>query len=149
MIIACICTGNTCRSPMLAALLERELAQRGLDADHQVVSAGVAARGGEPANGFAVTCLAEHGIDLGRHVSRNVLDLDLAAIGLFLCMGSNHGHALLELGVDRERIMVVRGEAGGVPDPFGSDLATYRATGAVLTEVAREVARTLQERSDG
>ncbi|MDA3961177.1 MAG: low molecular weight phosphatase family protein [Planctomycetota bacterium] len=144
MDIACVCTGNTCRSPMLAALLRRELAQRGLDGGYQVTSAGVAAGTGDPATGHAVTCMAERGIDISSHASQNVMNIEPLSVGLFLCMGNHHGHMLLELGVPAERIVVVGGDRGGVPDPYGGDLATYSATAAVLAEAARDVAQSLQ-----
>ena len=44
MMIVCVCTGNTCRSPMAAALLRRELDRVGRP-DVQVESAGLAADG--------------------------------------------------------------------------------------------------------
>ena len=69
--ILVVCTGNVCRSPMGAALLQHALAAqpeplRSLE----VLSAGVASRTGEPASPNAVTALKKVGIDLKGHVSR-------------------------------------------------------------------------------
>lgn len=53
-----VCTGNTCRSPMAAALTRAELARRGWT--HVTVqSAGTGAVAGHPASEHAVTILAE------------------------------------------------------------------------------------------
>ena len=54
-----VCTGNTCRSPMAAALMRRALDKRGRS-DIIVESAGLAADG-SPASGNAVAAMAEQG----------------------------------------------------------------------------------------
>lgn len=53
-----ICTGNTCRSPMAAAIFQR------LRPDVEAASAGLSAAGGEPANANAVAAMAEMGLDI-------------------------------------------------------------------------------------
>lgn len=149
MRILCVCTGNTCRSPMLAALLERALAERGAEG-HEILSAGVAASdGGEP-SAHAVACMRDRGLDLSGHRSRNVLGHDLTSIDAFLVMGAHHGHALQELGVPSERIIVVGGE-GGVPDPFGGERAEYETCARSLEAAAADIAEmmTRRERGDG
>jgi protein-tyrosine-phosphatase len=121
MRICCVCTGNTCRSPMLAALLRRALAGSG----HEVLSAGVAARPGQPASPHARTCMAARGLDLADHRSRGLDAGLLAGCDCFLCLTPGHAQALQELGVDPARTTVVDQADGGVPDPYGGDLACY------------------------
>ena len=48
MTIVFVCTGNTCRSPMAAALMRQVLDKRGRR-DIMVTSAGLAAAAGQPA----------------------------------------------------------------------------------------------------
>ena len=48
-----LCTGNTCRSPMAAAILQRILKEKG-DTTSEVISAGLQALDGLPANPNAV-----------------------------------------------------------------------------------------------
>ena len=64
-----VCTGNICRSPMAEVLLRARLAERGVDA--RVSSAGTLAWGG-PATGNASLAVAELGVDLGGHLSRQL-----------------------------------------------------------------------------
>lgn len=145
MQIACICTGNTCRSPMLEALLKDALAKAGVDA--AVSSAGVAAQPGAAASAHSVTCMAERGLDIRSHKATNASQLDLGAIDMFWCMSTNHAMALFDAGVPQERLFVCNGNKGGVPDPFGGDLTEYRHCADVLETCAAEIATALSEQS--
>src|SRR5256884_5706638 len=64
--ILLVCTGNICRSPLAAALLERALNERGLDAI-AVSSAGTGAWGGAPVSEGAYLVGLERGVDLSGH----------------------------------------------------------------------------------
>lgn len=69
-LIAFICRGNTCRSPLAAALAGRALFQAGLDAYIGVASAGVAVdRAGAPADPRAVKVAGRHGLVLAGHAA--------------------------------------------------------------------------------
>ena len=69
VVILFVCTGNTCRSPMAAALLRHHL---GVDATIEVASVGTIGWNGYPATPHAVAVLAERGIDLSAHISRKI-----------------------------------------------------------------------------
>ena len=66
-----LCTGNTCRSPMAAAILKEILTKKG-DTASEVVSAGLQTLDGLPANPNAVAAMKEWGVDLSGHRSRQV-----------------------------------------------------------------------------
>lgn len=87
-----VCTGNTCRSPIAAALLARCLEEHRLSAD--VASAGTLGWSQRPATGHARTVAAERGLDLGEHVSRRIepshLDVDLV-----IAMTRDHAGAVI------------------------------------------------------
>src|SRR5207249_11290602 len=63
-----VCTGNICRSPLAAALLERALKEHGLDVN--VTSAGTGAWDGAPASEGAYLVGLERGLDLSGHRAR-------------------------------------------------------------------------------
>ena len=67
-----VCHANLCRSPMAAALLAQRMPE------WQVLSAGIAARDGAPADPRACAALRAHGLDLAAHRAR-LLDAALCA----------------------------------------------------------------------
>ena len=142
MKILCLCTGNTCRSPMLSALLRSALDRRGLQSV-VVDSAGTGAGNGQPASEEAIACLASQGLDLSRHRSRHVGGVDLAGYDRILCMTSSHAAFVRSNGVPPDRIAVVNAEQGGVPDPFGGSAADYELCCRVLERAAAAVANGL------
>src|ERR1043165_5756507 len=135
MKILCVCTGNTCRSPMLATLLRGLVAQRGIEGV-QVESAGTGAGDGEPATPQAVSTMAGFGLDLRGHRSRHVGGVDLGGVDRVLCMTSSHAAYIRSLGVPAARIQVVNADHGGVPDPFGGTLADYELCARTLERFA-------------
>lgn len=147
MRILCVCTGNTCRSPMLAALLAAALARRGLAA--AVESAGLAAADGAPASVGACRALARRGLDLATHRSRPVAALDLGQYHRIYALTPRHALFLRAQGVPPERLAVVAAEQGGVPDPFGGDDEAYEAIAALLAAEAERLADELQSLAAG
>lgn len=133
--VLCVCSGNTCRSPMLQTLLRAVLAdaKRG---DIQVESAGTDAGSGDPASAGAQAAMERRGLSLADHGSRHVQTLDLRRYDRFLCMTSAHAAAIRSLGVPAQRISVVNADHGGVPDPWGGDDRAYEATAQVLEQAA-------------
>ncbi len=110
-----VCTGNTCRSPIAAALAQ----DRGIPA----ASAGVAAQRGDGAAPYAVRALqSARGLDLHDHAPRDVADLNLNDFDQIVAMDATVARRLrTEHDVDAERLAT-----WAVPDPYGSPLADYR-----------------------
>ncbi len=75
-----ICVGNICRSPMGERMLRAQLPR------HKILSAGLGAVVGSPADETAVRVAAEVGIDLGGHVARQLTAELGAAYELILVM---------------------------------------------------------------
>ena len=132
-----VCTGNTCRSPMAAALLRALLDKRG-GINIMVSSAGIAAAEGDPATPEAAAVLREKGLDLSGHRSRRVTAEDVRRADIIVTMSPSHALALQSLGADAERIRVWT-----VPDPFGGGLAVYRRTRDTLEQEAARLAEEL------
>jgi protein-tyrosine-phosphatase len=142
MNLLCVCTGNTCRSPMLMTLLRGLVASRGLE-QVRVESAGTGASPGEPASAQAVATMAGFGLDLRAHRSRHVQDVAIATFDRVLCMTSSHAAFVRSLGVPAARISVVNAEHGGVPDPYGGTAADYELCARVLERCALDLVPTL------
>jgi protein-tyrosine-phosphatase len=142
MKILCVCTGNTCRSPMLMTLLRGLVAQRGLD-HVQIDSAGTGAGEGEPATSQAIATMTGFGLTLNGHRSRHVTNIDVASYDRVLCMTSSHAAFIRSLGVPATRITVVNADQGGVPDPFGGTAADYELCARTLERYAVALVPTL------
>lgn len=130
--ILCVCYGNTCRSPMLQALLSRELKSRGVEAE--VESAGMLDEAGAPANENAIICMKERGIDITDHLSRGISNLDLSAYDKIVCL-INAAPLLIGKGALPEKVKVVE-----VENPYEKDLEAYRACANALALIAKKLA---------
>ena len=120
-----VCTGNTCRSPMAAALLRRALDKRGRE-DILVESAGLAAGAAAPASEYALAAAAEIGLDLSGHLSRPFTPALAAGAARIVAMTAGHAAVLTgRFAVPPRKVIV---PSGGIPDPFGGTLADYRRT---------------------
>ena len=141
-----VCTGNTCRSPMAAAIARRIIAEEGIGGV-TVGSAGTAAWPGAPASGGALRAAARAGLDLGSHESVLLTEEIVGSSGLVLCMSSTHLGRVLELGGEGHAYLLsqLAGSRGDVEDPFGGEDEVYGSTfeqlralvGAVLTGAGR------------
>lgn len=114
-----VCTGNTCRSPMAAALFGEFLRARGAR-DWSVDSAGLSAVSGEPVAENAVAAAAERGLSLEGRCAKRLTRALLEEAALVVCMTAAQANALRAAGYTGEVTVL------GVSDPFGGDLQRYR-----------------------
>lgn len=138
--LLCVCTGNTCRSPMLAALLQHACQQRGLTTV-TVDSAGSHAAEGDPISANSQECLRARGLDGSRHRSRSIDDLELALYDRIYCMTPGHLAAVRSYGIPDDRLVLV--DPTGIPDPFGGPLAAYESCALVLEAASHRIVETL------
>lgn len=91
--ILIVCSGNTCRSPMAAALLGEKLSNQ----DLEVLSAGTAAPAGEKASPNSILALAEVGIDIKDHRATYLTKELIEKADLILTMTAAHKERVLSL----------------------------------------------------
>ncbi len=139
--ILVVCTANICRSPMAEGLLQHALAAegpplRGLP----VVSAGLAARPGEPVSAHSVTAMRKVGVDISAHRARPLTQELLDGALAVFCMTRSHC-SLIELQASpvpaRLHLLRAFAGAGGDPeiaDPFGGTLAHYEQSRDEMVE---------------
>ncbi len=150
--ILLVCTGNICRSPMAQGLLAHALsAQPEPLRNLKVVSAGVAARTGEPISENTVTALRKVGIDVA-HFRSQGLNQELL------------NHALVVFGMTESHRAIIQSRARPVPphlylfreflpppaskeigDPYGGPLKLYEACRDEMVEAIPSVVEFLRK----
>jgi tRNA threonylcarbamoyl adenosine modification protein (Sua5/YciO/YrdC/YwlC family) len=128
-----VCSGNTCRSAMAAAMARQSLAQaRSISVDDLddaglcVSSGGVAAMPAQPATAEAIAAMQKMGIDLTRHRAQQVTPQMLQEADVIYCMTESHRHALLNISaVARDKTFLLDAN-GDIDDPYGAGPTTYQ-----------------------
>lgn len=146
--IAVVCLGNICRSPMAHVVLERRLADAGLDDRVEVASAGTGGwHVGHPMDPRAAASLTRAGYDASRHRAQQYAASWPTAYDLVLVMDEDN---LADVGGRAARVGMFRDfdpadPGAAVPDPYygGDDgfeevlAMVERTSDAIVAELAR------------
>ena len=133
-----VCSGNICRSPMAEKMFAHQLAQRDLADVVRVTSGGTGDwHTGAGADVRAVRVLRERGYPTA-HSAGQVNDDHLSA-DMVIALGRNHQRILAELGVDADRLRMLRSfdprsgaHALDVEDPYYGDHADFEDVFTVI-----------------
>jgi len=129
-----VCTGNTCRSPMAAAILQRCLKERGQDGEApqiMVRTAGISTYPGMPASAEAQLVMQESGTSISQHRTTLINSEHLDETDLILTMTEQQCRQLHQRFPHKRTTIKTLGKFcgsgfGDVNDPFGSGLEAYR-----------------------
>ncbi|SDI47231.1 low molecular weight protein arginine phosphatase [Natribacillus halophilus] len=131
--ILLVCTGNTCRSPMAAALLSSK------GKDVEVKSAGMQALSGSPATPHARIVVREHGAALDQHSAERLTLSWLDWADEVWTMTQGQASRLVRWYPDHEKKITTLGKASGfhedISDPVGGDLDEYRDTARQINKM--------------
>jgi protein-tyrosine-phosphatase len=141
-----VCSGNTCRSPMAAAIANAEIATRlaipfnSLDTVNvRAMSAGVSARVGAPLSEEAAEVLRSLSVPVQPHAARNLTPELAAKAELIFCMTKAHRQAVIEMLPEVEGKTYCLSSEVDVDDPIGKGMAAY-------VDCARQIQRLVQLR---
>src|SRR5215204_2378382 len=141
-----VCSGNTCRSPMAAAIATTEIATRlGIPfksletVNVRALSAGVSSRVGAPLTSEAAEVLQSLSVPVQPHAARNLTPELAAEAELIFCMTKAHRKAVIEmLPAVGAKTYCLSSEAD-IDDPIGKGITAY-------VDCARQVQRLVQLR---
>jgi protein-tyrosine-phosphatase len=142
-----VCTGNTCRSPMAAGLMNKLLSETDFDGI-EVSSAGTGALNGWPAAPHALEVTKNWGIDISAHSSRALDKGIVEAADLILCMALEHYRATRQLSTSSGRKSYLLASYPQKPeetplarieDPMGGDLEVYEKAFMRIDEHLRRI----------
>lgn len=125
-----VCTGNSCRTPMAAGLLQAELKRKRLEREIEISSCGILARDGGSPTAEAILIMKNREIDISGHRTRSCRRQDVLEADLILAMSQDHYDFLVNL-VPKiaSKIRVL-----DIPDPIGQSISVYEDTAKKLEE---------------
>ena len=139
-----VCSGNTCRSPMAAAIANAEIAARlkipfeALETvNMRAMSAGVTARVGAPLTDEAAEVLRSLSVPVKPHAARNLTPELAEKAELIFCMTKAHREAVVEM------LPAVAGKTycldvqADIPDPIGNGMPAYIACAIQIRNLVR------------
>ncbi len=134
--ILAVCVGNICRSPMAEGLLSSHLRQRAPKT--HVMSAGLSALVGQPADPTAIELMSERGIDLTEHRARQVNVEFIRTSDLILVMETWQVKAVEEMMPSIRGRVHLLGKWSGfeVGDPFSKSREIFETS---LSQIERGV----------
>ncbi len=140
-----VCTGNTCRSPMAAALAKHVIAEKlgctaaELPSRRVLIESAGTAGGGGGASPNAVTVMARRGIDLSGHSSTRLSAESVREADHIFVMTRAHGDRIVEMVHSAQSRVALLLDDDDVADPIGGSEKDYE-------RCARTVERGLRAR---
>ncbi|MDD2752863.1 MAG: L-threonylcarbamoyladenylate synthase [Candidatus Omnitrophica bacterium] len=142
-----VCTGNSCRSVMAKALLEKKLKELNRQ-DVEVSSAGVMGLNGMSATQATKDVLVQEGVDASTHRSQGINQVLLKKSDLILVMEKLHEDKIVQFAPEvKNRVFLLKEFAKinqgsmDIEDPIGMSLEFYQHTLAVIKEAIERIAK--------
>lgn len=145
-----VCSGNSCRSPMAAGLLQKRLYPVYGD-QVKIHSAGTLGIEKNPATINAIEVAKEKGVDISNHLSKGVNKADISNADIIFVMENHHKQYLERYHPKfKENIFLLKTFATGsdkpknvsIGDPIGQSLKIYRRT---INQIEKELNRILPQ----
>ena len=151
MKILFLCDGNTCRSPVAEAVMNKKAFEHGLDIVSE--SAGLQAFSGDEANEYSVKAAGRLGVDISGYRSRKFSPYMAEEYDLFVVMSEKQKKALAEI-VPQEKIHIL---SDGIADPCGENEEAYcecaekisEGIDRLITELSLKISPMVHSHIDG
>lgn len=130
-----VCIGNICRSPMAEGFLKHALP------DKAVLSAGINALDGAPADPLSVQLMRERGIDIGTHRARSLAAWMVSDADIILTMDGVQKR-FIELNYPESKCKVFRlceASKYDIPDPYRQGPVAFRHSYNLISQGVGEL----------
>ena len=140
--ILVLCLGNICRSPMAEGFLKRELP------DRIIMSAGITAMIGYPADPLSIRLMQEQGIDISSHRAQNLTDWMVEAADLILTMDTEQTAFIERTYPEFQGRLMRIGHFGDfdVPDPYRQSANVFRQSQQLIMRGVDDLLEKILER---
>lgn len=139
-----VCSGNTCRSPMAAAIANAEIAARfqvpfeALETvNARALSAGVTARVGAPLTSEAQEVLRSMNVPVRAHAARNLTLESADEAEMIFCMTDAQRSAVIEMIPSVAGKTYCLNAQGDIDDPIGKGMQAYLDCATRIRELVR------------
>ena len=139
-----VCSGNTCRSPMAAAIANAEIAARlrvSIDklqtVNARAMSAGVAARVGEPLTADAQEALRSLNVPVALHAARNLTPELAQEAETIFCMTTAVREAVIRMLPAVANKTYCLDAVSDIPDPLGKGMEAYLSCARRIHDLVR------------
>lgn len=127
--ILIVCTGNICRSPLIAGILENAIIRSGWQERYTVSSAGTFATSGLRAHEYSILAGESLGVDLSAHRARILTQGMIDSSALIICAEKEHKDYILRNFSQATDKCFTFGECIGIerdiPGPYGDPIEPY------------------------
>ncbi|MCF6115419.1 MULTISPECIES: low molecular weight protein-tyrosine-phosphatase [Mesorhizobium] len=148
-----VCLGNICRSPLAEGVLRAVLAERGLDRDILLDSAGTSDwEAGSAPDPRSISIAKRHGVDISGQTARKLAPDDFSRFDLILAMDRSNLRDLKALvpAAMRDRVHLflqfAEGKVGDVPDPYHQGPEAFASVYRMIREASEALATRLEAR---
>lgn len=134
---------NTCRGPMAEVIMKMLTKHKELE----IISRGLIVLFPEPCNPKAVAVLRSKGIILDNRSSVELTEAEITDDTLILALGIKEKEMLIEK-YDPANLYTISefaGEPGGIVDPYGKDIDSYKECADVLTDRIKKIDERLMQ----
>jgi len=144
-----VCTGNSCRSVMAMAILEKFLKESGLSKKVQVDSAGTGGYPGIPAAPYTVQVMKEEGVDVSMHRGKGITPPLLRKVDFIFVMENRHRDVVLQTLPEVSSKVKLLKKVEEIPDPIGKTIEEYRRVLGIIKDEVENIFLELFEKLKG